>query len=116
METAAPRRAAVLSSSRTGGTESRSAGTSRMRRLRLAPFDFADIFNFLLPEEAVDPVEVLGDAAVGEFVNLIGQSVEEIAVVGDDDQRAVESHQRLFENLLGLQVEVVGRLGPGSAG
>ena len=53
---------------------------------------------------------MLGDAAVGEFVNLIGQSVEEIAVVGDDDQRAVESHQRLFENLLGLQVEVVGRL------
>ena len=30
--------------------------------------------------------------------------------MGDDDQRAVERHQRFLENLFGLQVEVVGRL------
>ena len=53
---------------------------------------------------------MLADAASAELVDLRDQSVEEVAVVADDYQRAVEVAQGLFEDVFGFEVEVVGGL------
>jgi len=48
--------------------------------------------------------------AVAELVDLIDQSVEELAVVRNDDHRAVVFLQGVFEDVLRAHVHVVGRL------
>ena len=48
--------------------------------------------------------------AVAELVDLIDQSVEELAVVRNDDHRAVVFLQGVFEDVFRAHVHVVGRL------
>ena len=48
--------------------------------------------------------------AVREHDQQIDDAVEEVAVVADDDRRALELLQRLFQRVAGPEVEVVGRL------
>ena len=50
------------------------------------------------------------DAAVGDQPQLVGGRAQQVAVVRDDDQRAVEVLQRLGQRLAHLDVEVIGRL------
>ena len=45
-----------------------------------------------------------------ELINLADKTIEEITVVTNYDERSVEIEQGLFQHILGLQVEVVGRL------
>ncbi len=48
-------------------------------------------------------------AAAGHLDHPGGQGVDEVAVVGDEDQRPLIAAQGVEQHLLGLQVEVVGR-------
>ena len=50
------------------------------------------------------------DRAVGDQPQLVGGRAQQVAVVRDDDQRAVVVLQRLGQRLAHLDVEVVGRL------
>ena len=53
---------------------------------------------------------MFADAAVAEFVNLVHQAVEEVAVVRDDHERAVVREQRLLQHVLGADIHMVRRL------
>ena len=53
---------------------------------------------------------MLLDLSVTELVHLVNQAFEEITVMGHYYQRAIVSLQRLLENILGLDVHVIGRL------
>ena len=53
---------------------------------------------------------MLLDALVAKFIDLGDQSVEEVTVVRNQDERAVVVLERLLQDVLGLHVEVVGRL------
>ncbi|OPZ04886.1 MAG: hypothetical protein BWZ08_02600 [candidate division BRC1 bacterium ADurb.BinA292] len=50
------------------------------------------------------------DAPVGDFPDAIGHAIEEIAVVGDEEDRAGEGVEFLLEPLDGIGVEMVGGL------
>lgn len=56
------------------------------------------------------PQRWLRHLLIAELVDLGHQSVKEVTVVRNDDQGAVEIHQRLLEDIFGFHVEVVGRL------
>ena len=73
-------------------------------------FQFLQRIHLLLFEEFVDAAKMLRHLLIAEFVDLCHQSVKEVTVVRNDDQGAVEIHQRLLENIFGFHVEVVGRL------
>lgn len=73
-------------------------------------FDVLKVFHLLDGEEFVDAAEVFAHALVAEFVDFRDESVEEVTVVGNDNQCAVEVLKGLFQNVLCLEVEVVGRL------
>ena len=47
---------------------------------------------------------------VTEFVDLVDESGEEITVMRHDDQGAIELFQGIFQDVLGTEVEMVGRL------
>ena len=51
---------------------------------------------------------MFADSLVAELIDFAYQAVEEVAVVAYDNQRTVEVHQCLLQDVLGLQVEVVG--------
>ena len=51
-----------------------------------------------------------GDAVVFEGDDLIADPVEEVAIVGNDDDRAVEHRECFFQHPQRGQIEVVGRL------
>ena len=53
---------------------------------------------------------MLLDPSVTELIHLVNQAFKEITVVGDNNQRAIVCLQSLFENILGLDVHMVGRL------
>ena len=69
-----------------------------------------EIVDFLGAEEVVDAAEVLAHLAAAELIDLADQPVEEVAVVADEYDSAVEIAQGCLEDVLGLHVEVVGRL------
>ena len=48
--------------------------------------------------------------AVAELVELVGEALEEVAVVGDDDEGTRILEEGILEDVLGVHVEVVGRL------
>ena len=50
------------------------------------------------------------DIAEGDFNGAIGDTVEEGAVVGDENERAVVAGEVVLQPLDGLDVEVIGRL------
>ena len=54
--------------------------------------------------------DVFFHAPVCELEHLIRQPGEEVAVVGDDDDCALEAAQGFLEDVLGAHIEVVGRL------
>ena len=69
------------------------------------------------PPQAEHPVAVVvevaverGDASVRDQPQLVGGRAQQVAVVRDDDQRAVVILQRFGQRLAHLDVEVVGRL------
>ena len=66
--------------------------------------------GLLLLEELVDAAQVLAHSAAAELIDFRHQSVKEITVVAHHDERAVKVAQRLFENILGLEIKVVGGL------
>ena len=53
---------------------------------------------------------MFADATMTELINLADKTIKEITVVTNYDERSVEVEQGLFQHILGLQVEVVGRL------
>ena len=53
---------------------------------------------------------MFANATMTELINLADKTIEEIAVVTNHDERSVEIKKSLFQHILGLQVEVVGRL------
>ena len=53
---------------------------------------------------------MFANATMTELINLADKTIEEIAVVTNHDERSVEIKKCLFQHILGLQVEVVGRL------
>ena len=63
-----------------------------------------------MPQEIVDAAQVLLYAAVDELVNLVDQTVQEITVVRDHDNRPVVGLERLFQHILRTDVHVVRRL------
>lgn len=71
---------------------------------------FLKIFHLLRFQEFVNAAEMFTDATMTELINLADKTIEEITVVTNHDKRSVEIEQGLFQHILGLQVEVVGRL------
>ena len=61
-------------------------------------------------KKLLDVSDVLLQPLGGDLVNKLGHVAQKIPVVGHDHQRAVESFQRLLQDGLALQVQVVGRL------
>ena len=53
---------------------------------------------------------MFADATMTEFIDLTHQSIEEIAVVTYYDEGSVEIQKGLLEHVLGLEVEMIGRL------
>ena len=72
-------------------------------------FQFLQRIHFLLFEEFVDAAKMLRHLLIAELVDLGHQSVKEVTVVRNDDQGAVEIHQRLLEDIFGFHVQMVGR-------
>ena len=73
-------------------------------------FQLLEILHFFVLQEFVDAAEVFADALVAEFVDLCDETVQEVAVMADDDEGTVKVDERLLEYVLGLHVEVVGGL------
>ena len=73
-------------------------------------FQFLEVLHFFVLQEFVDAAEVLTDTLVAEFVDFCDEAVQEVTVMADDDEGAVKVDERLLEYVLGLHVEVVGRL------
>ena len=73
-------------------------------------FQFLEVLHFFVLQEFVDAAEVFADALVAEFVDLCDETVQEVTVMADDDEGAVKVDERLLEYVLGLHIEVVGRL------
>ena len=71
---------------------------------------FLKIFHLLRFQEFVNSAEMFANATMTELINLADKTIEEIAVVTNHDERSVEIKKCLFQHILGLQVEVVGRL------
>ena len=71
---------------------------------------FLKIFHLLRFQEFVNAAEMFADATMTELINLADKTIEEITVVTNHDERSVEIEQGPFQYILGLQVEVVGRL------
>ena len=67
------------------------------------------ILRLLLAVVAVT-APVFGEFSLFQFENAIHGLVEKIAVVGDDEHRAVEVAQALDQVAHGIEIEVVGRL------
>ena len=61
-------------------------------------------------QPVVDTTQMLPDLTAAELIHLGDQSVQELTVVADDDGRAVESLDGLFQHVLRGHVQVVGRL------
>ncbi len=53
---------------------------------------------------------MFADATMTEFIDLAHQSIEEIAVVTYYNEGSVEIRKSLLEHVLGLEVEMIGRL------
>ena len=60
-------------------------------------------------EEVVYTAQMLFDTTATELLHFAYQSVQEIPVVTDADESAVEVLQSGFEDILGLHIQVVGR-------
>ena len=58
----------------------------------------------------IDAAQVLSHLAATKLIYLLHQSVKELAVVAHDDGRAVKSLDGFFQHILGLHVQVIGRL------
>ena len=71
---------------------------------------FLKIFHLLRFQEFLNAAEMFTDATMTELINLADKTIEEITVVTNHDECSVEIEQGLFQHILGLQVEVVGRL------
>ena len=71
---------------------------------------FLKIFHLLRFQEFVNAAAMFADATMTELINLADKTIEEITVVTNHDECSVEIEQGLFQHILGLQVEVVGRL------
>ena len=52
---------------------------------------------------------MFADAAMAKLIDLRDEAVEEVAVVADADERAVEVLERLLEDVLRFEVKMVGR-------
>ena len=46
---------------------------------------------------------------MAEFVNFCHQTVKEITVMTDNDQRPVKMNQCLFEDILCFQIQMIGK-------
>ena len=73
-------------------------------------FEFLKVFHLLGLKELIDAAQVFAHSAMPELIHFAYQSVEEVTVVANHDERAVEVQERLFEHIFGLEVEMVGRL------
>ena len=76
------------------------------RRPQVGP----SLLLLFLFEVFVDAAEVFADFAAAKFVDFADEAGEEVAVVANDDERAVEVGEGLLEDVFGAEVEVVGRL------
>ena len=72
--------------------------------------EFLQVLHSLGLEELVDAAEVLTHAAMAKLVDLADQPVEEVTVVAHHDKGAVEILKRLLEDILGLEVQMIGGL------
>ena len=71
---------------------------------------FLKIFHLFRFQKFVNSAEMFADATMTELINFADKTIEEITVVTNHDECSVEIEQGLFQYILGLQVEVVGRL------
>ena len=68
------------------------------------------VLHLLCSKELIYTTQVLTHLAVAELVHLGHETIEEITVVAHAHKRAVKILQRLLQDILSLEVEVVGRL------
>ena len=61
-------------------------------------------------EEIVDASNVFTDFSATEFVDFCHQAIQELAVMADDDDRAVKGKDSFLEHIFRAHVKVVGRL------
>ena len=68
------------------------------------------MFKFFLFKKFIDTAQVLTHLSTAEFINFGHKYVKEVSVMADDNKRAVEVTESLFEDILGLEIKMVGRL------
>ena len=79
-------------------------------RLRLHLLvEVVEFLHLLLFEEIVDVADIFFDVRFSEFINLVCQTLEEVTVVRNYYQGAVELQQCRFEDVFRQHIEVVGR-------
>src|SRR5688572_21353404 len=71
--------------------------------------NFAEILHLFIPEESIDVFEVLFDALVTKFKYFVGQAVQKISVVRNQDQGTIKSFERIFKDIFGFDVQMVCR-------
>ena len=74
------------------------------------PLQILQILHLFGFEEFVNATEVLAHALVAELIDFGDKAVKEITVVAHDDEGSIEIDKGLLQDVLGLYVEMVGRL------
>src|SRR5574344_2870606 len=64
----------------------------------------------LLAQKIVDVTDIFLDVGLAKFIDLIGQSLQEVTVVRDDNQRAVVLYQSVLQDVFRKHVKMVCRL------
>ena len=87
-----------------------SCGLCRCNLLRTHGTKLVQTADVARAQVVVYATEMLANGTSAELVHLRNQSVEKLAVVADNDSRAVKGVDSLLQHLLRCHVQVIGRL------
>ena len=76
----------------------------------ILPLKLTQILHLLALHKLIDAFQMLRHFLVSELIDLRDQPIQEITVVGYDDQRPVKVKQRLLQDILRLHIQMVCRL------
>ena len=76
----------------------------------ILPLKLTQILHLLALHKLIDAFQMLRHFLVSELIDLRDQPVQEITVVGYDDQCPAKVKQRLLQDILRLHIQMVCRL------
>ena len=69
-----------------------------------------EVLHLLFLQEAIDGIQMFCDSLVSKLKDLRNQSIQEVTVMRNDNQRSIKLFQCRLQNILRLQIKMVGRL------